>query len=335
MQSVLGKVIGPKEVHPENLDGRVAVVTGGALGIGYEVSRALALAGVKVIMVNRKEEQGTDAIETIKKEKSDAQVEWKHCDMGNLKEVKSVFTEIRNSLDRLDFLVLSAGINTNQYGTDADGIDRHFGVNWLGHFYVCNQLWPLLRETGKSGEKPAPRVVFEASEMHRGAPPNVHFASLEELNNPDIGPTQLYGRTKLAMILGAKYGLRDHVIKPNSDNIYALSVHPGAVNTAMQQQWKDAYPGITGVLLTNAMLAVGRSPEQGSYSALWALTDPSIEEKDLNGHYFVDPGQPGKETAQASDPALGAALWDLSTRLVKEKVGEDALLDWSAEGKKN
>lgn len=35
MQAVLGKVIGPKEVHPENLQGRVAVVTGGALGIGY------------------------------------------------------------------------------------------------------------------------------------------------------------------------------------------------------------------------------------------------------------------------------------------------------------
>ena len=181
-------------------------------------------------MVNRKEEQGDSAISDIKKEKSDAQVEWKHCDMGNLNQIKNVFTEIRNSLDRLDFLVLSAGINTNQYGTDSDGIDRHFGVNWLGHFYVCNQLWPLLRKTGKLGEKPAPRVVFEASEMHRGAPPNVHFASLEEINNPDIGPTQLYGRTKLAMILGAKYGLRDHVIKPNSDNIYALSVHPGAVS---------------------------------------------------------------------------------------------------------
>jgi len=35
MQSVLHKVVGPKEVHPENLDSRVAVVTGGALGIGY------------------------------------------------------------------------------------------------------------------------------------------------------------------------------------------------------------------------------------------------------------------------------------------------------------
>lgn len=35
MQSILHKVVGPKEVHPVNLDGRVAVVTGGALGIGY------------------------------------------------------------------------------------------------------------------------------------------------------------------------------------------------------------------------------------------------------------------------------------------------------------
>ena len=41
MQSVLHKVIGPKEVHPKNLEGRVAVVTGGALGIGYNHSLPL------------------------------------------------------------------------------------------------------------------------------------------------------------------------------------------------------------------------------------------------------------------------------------------------------
>jgi len=330
MQSVLHKVIGPKEVHPENLEGRVAVVTGGALGIGYEVSRALALAGVKVIMVNRKEEQGADAISSIKKEKADAQVEWKHCDMGSLKEVKEVFSELRNSLDRLDFLVLSAGINTNFYGEDADGIDRHFGVNFLGHFYVCNQLWPVLRKTGKMGTKPAPRVVFESSEMHRTAPSDVHFASMDEINDSSVDPTRLYGRTKLAMILFAKYGLRDRVIKPNGDNVYALSVHPGAVNTAMQQQWKDAYPGITGKLLSNAMLFAGRDVEQGSYSALWCCTADEIEEKNMNGFYFNDPGQPGKETSQASDENLGAALWDLSERIIKDKLGQDALVDWSA-----
>lgn len=65
--------------------------------------------------------------------------------------------------------------------------------------------------------------------MHRTAPSNVHFGSLEEINDPNVGNTELYGRTKLAMILGVKYGFYEKVIKKNGDNIYALSVHPGAV----------------------------------------------------------------------------------------------------------
>jgi hypothetical protein len=71
--------------------------------------------------------------------------------------------------------------------------------------------------------------VFESSEQHRTAPSVVHFGSLDEINDLSLGPLELYGRTKLAIILGVKYGLLDRVIKPNSDNIYVLSVHPGAV----------------------------------------------------------------------------------------------------------
>lgn len=333
MQSILQKTtgIGPQVVKPENLEGRVAIVTGGALGIGYEVSRALAHAGCKVIMVNRKEEQGTAAIDAVKKETPDAKIEWKECDLGNLAQVREVFGNLRESLDRLDYLVLSAGINTNQFGLDSDGIDRHFGVNFLGHFYVCNQLWPLLRKTGNMEGVSPPRVVFEASEMHRLAQlSNVQFKTKEEINDPDLDPTARYNRTKLAMILFAKYGLAGKVIPENKDKIYALSVHPGAVNTAMQQQWKDAYPGLTGKLLSWAMLAGGRDVEQGSYSALWALTSSRIEEEDLNGYYFVDPDKEGNETTQASNPELANNLWELSTSLIKEKLGDDALVDWNS-----
>lgn len=330
MQSVLHKVVGPKkEVH--DLSGRVAVVTGGALGIGYEISRAFVLHNARVIMINRKEEQGDEAIKKIKEEAGqDAKIEWLPCDLGNLKEVKEVFGGIREREERLDLLILSAGINVNQYAEDADGIDRHFGVNWLGHYYACNQLWPLIRKTSKVPDTPAPRIIFEASEMHRTAPSDVKFASLEEINNPKVGNTELYGRSKLAMILGAKYGLVERVIKPNNDNIYALSVHPGAVNTAMQQQWKDAYPGMLGKILTTAMLSVGRDVEQGSFSALYAATSPEIEERQWNGYYLSDPGQPGKESKQASDPELGAALWKLSESIVKDKLGADALQPWDA-----
>jgi len=41
-------------------------------------------------------------------------------------------------------------------------------------------------------------------------------------------------------------------------------------------------------------------------------------------------GQLGKETSQASDRNLGYALWDLSTRIVKDKLGNDALESWNA-----
>jgi len=323
--------LGPAKPNLPNLAGRVAVVTGGAHGVGYEVAKALALKGARVIIVNRKEEQGDAAKDEISKlSQESADVEWKHCDLGSLKLVKEVFSGIADKEKRLDFLVLASGINANQYAEDEDGIDRHFGVNWLGHFYAINLLYPLLRKASKQADTPAPRIVFESSELHRFAASDTKFASKQEINDPSQGPLQLYSRTKLAMILGAKYGLAQGVIKRNHDNIFALTVHPGTVATEMQQQWEDAYPGITGKMAKYASLANSRSVEQGSYSTLWALTSPKIEENNWNGYYFSDPDTPGKESEQANDEKLAEALWALSTSLVEEVVGKDALKPWDA-----
>lgn len=68
-----------------------------------------------------------------------------------------------------------------------------------------------------------------------------------------------------------------------------VSVHPGAVNTEMQAQWKEAYPGIVGKVLMNGMLAFGRDPEQGAYSALYAALSSEVVEKGWNGAYLSDP----------------------------------------------
>lgn len=329
MQAALHGVIGPKEVHPDNLTGRTAIVLGGAFGIGYEISRALAHAGAKVIMVNRKEEQGADAIDNIKQESPEADIDWKECDIGNLNQVRSVFSSLRDSLDRLDFLVLCAGINAAPFGLDADGIDRHFGVNYLGQYYATNQLWPLIRKTSNMPGATPPRIVSLSSELHKLAPADLKFASLDEINDNKVSPTHLYGRSKLALLLFTKYGLIDRVIKPNSDAIYALAVHPGTVNTNMQEQWKDAYKGVTGQLISWALKSVGRTPEQGSFSTLWALTAPDITHKEPDQeYYFTDPATVGSLSSQAKDPELGKALWELSERVIKEKVGDDALVDW-------
>jgi NAD(P)-dependent dehydrogenase (short-subunit alcohol dehydrogenase family) len=159
----------------------------------------------------------------------------------------------------------------------------------------------------------------------------VHFGSKEEINDPSLGPLEVYGRAKLAMLMLAKYGLATKALAGTGDTVFSTAVHPGAVNTEMQQQWKRAYPGLFGQIVSATMLAIGRDIEQGSYSALYALTAPEIEEKNMNGQYFADVASPSKESSQGQDHLLGAALWDLSHRLVEEKVGRDAMVDWTAE----
>lgn len=61
------------------------------------------------------------------------------------------------------------------------------------------------------------------------------------------------------------------------------------------------------------MTAIGRNPEQG-----W------------NGLYFTDPGQLGQRSKQASGTALGDSLWRLSEKMIRDVVGEDALVDWNS-----
>lgn len=63
------------------------------------------MAGARVIMVNRRSEQGDDAIAAIKKESgSKAQIKWVGCDLGSLKQVKEVFTMMRENEERLDLV---------------------------------------------------------------------------------------------------------------------------------------------------------------------------------------------------------------------------------------
>ena len=226
-------------------------------------------------MVNRKEDQGEEAIKQIKEEVGqDAQIEWKQCDLGNLNMVKEVFTEIAKSNDRLDLVCLSPikvfgclrqadrqahplfryqqqSVPSRprrhrwplwrksppspfsfrcRASVDQSLLETDIQVNALGHYYAINLLYPLLSRTAKTVPKGGVRIVFESSEMHRFAPGSedskergrgCHFGSEEEITEggKELGPVELYGRTKLAMILYAK-AISTKVIKKNGDNIY-------------------------------------------------------------------------------------------------------------------
>jgi len=149
-----------------------------------------------------------------------------------------------------------------------------------------------------------------------------------------MGANALYARTKLVLILLTKYGLVERVLEPNGDKIFAVTTHPGAVHTGQQDQFKEAYGPVLGTLMKSVVVPFMRSPEQGSLSTLWAATSPEVVRNGWQGCYFTGPGELGKESSQASDEQLGTNLWELSEKLVKEKLGADALLPWNSPAKK-
>jgi len=335
MQSAISTLKGEHQFDQTDvvdLLGKTAIVTGGSAGIGFEVAKALAESRARVLVLSRKSERGEEAVRKIREATSGGvDVEFIEVDLGSAKNVQEVADSIKEKEQRLDILVCDAGIGVNKYALTSDGIEHHFGVNNLGHFILVNRLLPLIRKTALLGESPAPRIVQLSSSLHTTAPSSIQFVSLDEINDDGLGANALYARSKLASLLYTRFGLAKGVLQkgPGAGRIYALATHPGAVHTEQQDQFKDAYGQLFGTLLKTATIPFMRNPEQGSLSTLWAASNPDVETHNLNGEYITDPGKWGGESEQGKDWQLADNLWKLSTELVTQNAGEDALLDWS------
>lgn len=92
---------------------QVAVITGGTGGIGYEVSKALALAGCRVVALSRKQEHGDETRSSLREaaakiEGHSGQIDFKFvaCDFGELKTVKEVPDSIARDEPRIDIVRL-------------------------------------------------------------------------------------------------------------------------------------------------------------------------------------------------------------------------------------
>ncbi|EXJ66358.1 uncharacterized protein A1O5_10510 [Cladophialophora psammophila CBS 110553] len=134
------------------------------------------------------------ALEELKEYGDASKAHWVKCDLEDLKLTEKAANELASSQEQLDGLVLNAGLGVGVYNETKDKLDSHYQVNHLSQFLLLLKLVPRLQNT------PGSRVVFESSELHRGANAEVQFENEAEINW-DIGPTKLYNQTKLAQIL--------------------------------------------------------------------------------------------------------------------------------------
>jgi NAD(P)-dependent dehydrogenase (short-subunit alcohol dehydrogenase family) len=128
---------------------KVALVTGANKGIGLEIARQLARAGIAVIMGARNLQRGQDAASDLAKAGLD--VEAIGIDLTDEASIASAAAKIAAKYNRLDILINNAGIVDPEDGTPSvsstAATRRLMETNFLGTLAVTQAMLPLLRRS--------------------------------------------------------------------------------------------------------------------------------------------------------------------------------------------
>lgn len=129
-----------------NLDGKIALVTGGNGGIGREIVLALAAVGASVVSCDISEELGEFLCKQMRE--VGLSVEFKKLDVTNSLEVDTIMDSIVEEYGTLDILVNSAGVLGDNIITQLSDNDweRVLKVNLDGSFYTCRKAVSIMEE---------------------------------------------------------------------------------------------------------------------------------------------------------------------------------------------
>jgi NAD(P)-dependent dehydrogenase (short-subunit alcohol dehydrogenase family) len=137
-------------VSAGRLRGKVALITGGASGIGREAGALFAAEGARVLLADLHEKAGAAAAETIRK--AGGEVAFVRCDVARSEEVAAAVAEAERRFGALHVLFNNAGIFPGDDGSPVDTpeetFDRVMAVNLKGVFLGCKHGIPALLRAG-------------------------------------------------------------------------------------------------------------------------------------------------------------------------------------------
>src|SRR5215207_4005037 len=273
------------------MDGKVALVTGAASGIGRATATGLAREGARVVLVVRNALRGAQALADIRAHVPDADLEILECDLSSQAAVRDAARRFVAGHDRLHVLVNAAGVFVKEKRLTPEGNELTFATNYLAYFVLTHELLPILRSSAPS------RVVNVASKYGRT---RIDFDDLQKL-----GGRYSYMRSTPQTMLARVLFTQELAERLTGTGVVANAVHPGLVaGTGLLRDVRGPFKWMTDRL--------GRTPEEGADTVLWLATAP--ETATVSGKLFqkrTEITTPG----QGSDPAVRKRLWDESERL--------------------
>jgi 3-oxoacyl-[acyl-carrier protein] reductase len=139
--------------YPVPLAGKVALVIGGAGGIGAASARMLAEGGARVALTHRPDPGRADAAQALAGSLAGEGHAALPADVADTATLHALRDAVAERFGRLDILVNTAGFTTPVPHADLEGltdelIDRMFQVNWRGQFAAIRAFAPMLKASG-------------------------------------------------------------------------------------------------------------------------------------------------------------------------------------------
>jgi NAD(P)-dependent dehydrogenase (short-subunit alcohol dehydrogenase family) len=319
------------------LGGRLAVVTGGNAGLGYETAIQLAELGCAVIVASRNEQRGLDAANAIRKRLPFAVVYALQIDLSSTDSV-AAFAARFPALERrvraqqdagkkglvvsddvsLDFLINNGGLFSKAQSATKEGQNVMVATNHLGGFALTQRLLPFLRRGGDTGA--GGRVVNVSSVAHTWAA-GVDYAApslagrrvAAALQNTFTRPASVanpYGLSKMCNRMHAHWlAKREREV---GGGVVAVAVHPGFVMTDIFRELGFAETAMRYLIPT-----VHKTPWEGAQSTLHCCIAPVLQNA-RDGSRYVAPGGYYADCVRRDGTALSIAADDDECEAVAE-----------------
>jgi NAD(P)-dependent dehydrogenase (short-subunit alcohol dehydrogenase family) len=287
------------------MENKTILITGASDGIGKETAKALARQGHRIILHGRNKQKTETALEEIKRETGNQNIDMYVADFLSLAEVKKFADTIKQKYQHLDVLINNAGA---QFGdkreTTTEGHEKTMVINLFAPFLLTVILLDLLKKSKSA------RVVTVSSASHSmGGKPDLN--DIELMNNYTM--TKAYGFSKLYVIWVMQHFVSE-MKKAGINNITFNSVHPGSTKSNLGRESMKSLKWRIVYFLWQPMM---NSMEKAIRPGIKAAVAPELE--GITGKYFGPKGEekPGQKYYSAENEKM---VWDYCKKVAGKYV---------------